>query len=266
MGRYSAGQVASFVDTFRQDGFVVLPEQFDGARMRAWADNFAPLLSAHVEAEGHLKNRGEGRYYVTLPFERPWADPEIFENEDVLAVVQELVGGDFVMCQLATDTPVRGSGYQEIHRDTPALFPEWGRETPSFQLAVNFPLCDVTPENGPIEIARGTHKMTRAEAFARLESGQVKLERFPMQLGDVMVRDVRGLHRGTPNYSGVPRPMVVIGYSRKWLRRPEVSIRIPDATWEQLSARARRMLRLEPRVRTVADASGEPEVYQSYAY
>jgi hypothetical protein len=108
--------------------------------------------------------------------------------------------------------------------------------------------------------------MTRAEAFARLESGQVKLERFPMQLGDVMVRDVRGLHRGTPNYSGVPRPMVVIGYSRKWLRRPEVSIRIPDATWEQLSARARRMLRLEPRVRTVADASGEPEVYQSYAY
>ena len=31
--------------------------------------------------------------------------------------------------------------------DVPALFPEWGRETPAFQLAVNFPLCDVTREN-----------------------------------------------------------------------------------------------------------------------
>ena len=266
MGLYGAEQIASFVETFRQDGFVVLPGHFDRRRLSAWADSFAPLLSTHIAAEGHLKNRGEGRYYVTLPFERLWADPEIFENEDVLAVVQELAGTDFVMCQLATDTPVRGSGYQEIHRDTPALFPEWGRETPSFQLAVNFPLCDVTAENGPIEIARGTHAMTRAEAFARLESGEVKLERFPMQLGDVMIRDVRGLHRGTPNYTTVPRPMVVIGYSRKWLRRPEVSIQVPDATWERLSPRARRMLRLEPRVRTLADARAEPEVYQSYAY
>jgi ectoine hydroxylase-related dioxygenase (phytanoyl-CoA dioxygenase family) len=266
MARYTAEQIASFVDIFHRDGFVVLPRHFDPARLHAWADNFAPLFSEHVRGEGHLKNRGEGRYYITLPFQRPWADPTIFEDDDVLAVVQEVVGGDFVMCQFATDTPVFGSAYQEVHRDTPALFPEWGRETPSFQLAVNFPLCDVTLENGPIEIARGTHAITRGEAMARLQSGAVKLERFPMQLGDVMVRDVRGLHRGSPNRTNLPRPMVVIGYSRKWLRRPEVSVRVPDATWHGLSPRARAMLRLEPRVRTLADVERTPEVYQSYAY
>jgi ectoine hydroxylase-related dioxygenase (phytanoyl-CoA dioxygenase family) len=265
--RYTPDQIASFIDTFRRDGFVVLPRQFEPGRVRAWADSFVPLFAEHVAAQGHLKNRGEGRYYVTLPFERPWADPEVFENDDVLAVVSELVGPDFVMCQLATDTPVRGSDYQEIHRDTPALFPEWGRETPSFQIAVNFPLCDVTLENGPIEIARGTHAMTRAEALVRLESGAVKLEPFPMQLGDVMIRDVRGLHRGTPNRTDVPRPMAVIGYSRKWMRRPEVSVTIPDATWGRLSPRARRMLRLETRVRTLAESAEKaPEIYQSYAY
>jgi len=264
--RYSPNQIASFVDMFRRDGFVVLPGQFEPERLRAWGDSFVPLFAEHVGLQGHLKNRGEGRYYVTLPFEQPWADSEIFENDDVLAIVSELVGPDFVMCQLATDTPVRGSESQDIHRDTPALFPEWGRETPSFQLAVNFPLCDVTPENGPIEIARGTHAMTRAEAMVRLESGAVKLEPFPMQLGDVMIRDVRGLHRGTPNRTDVPRPMVVIGYSRKWLRRPEVSVQVPDATWERLSPRARRMLRFEPRVSTLADAKKAAEIYQSYAY
>src|SRR5207253_562645 len=98
---------SSFVETFHRDGFVVLPGHFEVARLRAWADRFAPLLADHVAAEGHLKNRGEGRYYVTLPFERPWADPNIFEDENVLGIVESLVGKDFIMCQLATDTPVR---------------------------------------------------------------------------------------------------------------------------------------------------------------
>jgi Phytanoyl-CoA dioxygenase (PhyH) len=266
MPRYTSKQISSFVDSFRRDGLVVLPQQFSAAKLRAWNDRFLPLLDEHVRAQGHLKNRGEGRYYVTLPFENPWADPALFEDDAVLAVVEQLVGADFVMCQLAADTPLRGSDYQDVHRDTPALFPEWGRETPAFQIAVNFPLCDVTLDNGPLEVARTTHMMCKDEAMARLQSGAVKLEPVPMQLGDVMVRDVRALHRGTPNRTDVPRPMVVIGYSRKWLRRPEVSIRIPDATWDDLSPRARKMLRLEERVRSLDEAPKTPEVYQSFAY
>jgi len=266
MARYTSGEIASFAETFRRDGVVMLPRHFDVQKLRAWAERFASLLDEHVRGEGHLKNRGEGRYYVTLPFESPWADPAIFEDDDVLAVVEQLVGPDFVMCQLATDTPVLGSLYQDVHRDTPALFPEWGRETPAFQLAVNFPLCDVTAENGPMEVARGTHMMSKPEALGRLGSGAATLEAIPMALGDVMVRDVRALHRGTPNLTKVPRPMVVIGYSRKWLRRPEVSVRIPDATWERLSERARHMLRFEERVRSLTEEPTSTERYQSFAY
>jgi hypothetical protein len=266
MARYDADQIASFAETFRRDGVVVLRHHFDVHKLRAWADRFAPLLDEHVRDEGHLKNRGEGRYYVTLPFESPWADPQIFEDDDVLAIVEQLVGTDFVMCQLATDTPVLGSAYQDVHRDTPPLFPEWGRETPAFQLAVNFPLCDVTSDNGPTEMARGTHAMTKEEALQRLSSGAVRLEPLTLALGDVMVRDVRALHRGTPNRTTVPRPMVVIGYSRKWLRRPEVSVRVPDATWDRLSQRARHMLRFEDRVRSLNDVPKATERYQSFAY
>jgi ectoine hydroxylase-related dioxygenase (phytanoyl-CoA dioxygenase family) len=264
--RYSAPEIASFLEIYHRDGFVVLPGHFDPALLRSWTDQFAPLFVQHVAAEGHLRNRGEGRYYVTLPFESPWADPRIFDNDDVLAVVEGLAGKDFVMCQLATDTPVRGSDYQGVHRDTPALFPELPVETPPFQIAVNFPLCDVNPENGATEIARGTHRLPKEEAMARLASGVVRLEPVPMKLGDVMVRDVRALHRGTPNRTDVPRPMCVIGYSRKWLRRPEVSVRIPDATWDNLSARAQRMLRFEERVRSLSEVKKGQEVYQSFAY
>jgi hypothetical protein len=80
-----------------------------------------------------------------------------------------------------------------------------------------------------------------------------------------MIRDVRGLHRGTPNKTDIPRPMIVIGYSRRWLFRPEVSIRIPKNVWETLSARARHMLRYNQIVESLDDLPKE-EIYQAFAY
>jgi hypothetical protein len=264
MGRYSEVEIKSFVREVIEEGFCVLRGHFAREKMEAWRAAFAPLLERHVEREGHRLNRGPGRYYVTLPFAEPFADPAVFEDDDVLGVVCELVGDDALMCQLATDTPLLGSLYQEVHRDAPPLFPEWGRETPPFQLAVNFPLVDVTEENGPFEVARATHMLSKEEGLRRIEEGSARLEPLLMRAGDVMIRDVRGLHRGTPNRTGVPRPMVVVGYSRRWLFRPEVSIRVPRAALATLSERARFLLRFNPVVDS-PDDDGE-EVYQSFAY
>ena len=264
MGRYSEGEIKSFVREVIEEGFCVLPGHFPRAKMGAWREAFAPLLERHIEREGHRLNRGPGRYYVTLPFVAPFADPEVFEDDDVLDVVRGLVGEDAAMCQLATDTPLLGSEYQDIHRDAPPLFPEWGRETPPFQLAVNFPLVDVTEENGPFEVARATHMLSKEEGLRRLEAGEARLEPLMMRAGDVMIRDVRGLHRGTPNRTREPRTMVVVGYSRRWLLRPEVSVRVPREVYETLSERARFLLRFNPVVERLDD-TGE-EVYQSFAY
>lgn len=264
-GRYDEEQIRSFTRSALEDGFCVLREHFSRAKLDTWREAFRPLLDAHVAREGHLFNRGPARYYVTLPFTEPFADPAIFEDEDVLAIVRGLVGEDAVMPQLATDTPLLGSDYQDIHRDAPPLFPETGEETPPFQLAVNFPLVDVTVENGPFEVARGTHMMPKEEGLRRIESGEIKLESIAMRLGDVMIRDVRGLHRGTPNRTNEPRPMVVIGYSRRWLFRPEVSIHVPRAALDTLSARARHLLRFNPIVESLDDQP-QTEIYQSFAY
>ena len=106
------------------------------------------MLRAAAAREGDDPNRGAQRHYVTLPFQDLWADPRIIDNDAIIAVVEELVGADGVLCQLASDTPLLGSQYQELHRDTQLLFPESGVETLPYQLAVNFPLVDVTDENG----------------------------------------------------------------------------------------------------------------------
>jgi len=264
MGRYGQSEIESFARRVLEDGFCVLPEHFAREKMEAWREAFAPLLARHVEREGQLQNRGPGRFYVTLPFVEPFADPDVYEDDDVLAVVRKLVGEDAQLHQLATDTPLEGSEYQDVHRDAPPLFPEWGRETPPFQLAVNFPLVDVTEDRGPFEVTRGTHMMPKEEGLRLIESGEIRLEPLLMKAGDVMIRDVRGLHRGTPNRTDVSRPMVVLGYSRRWLLRPEVSIRIPRATYEGLSERARYLMRFNPVVESLDD--GDTEVYQSFAY
>ena len=106
--------------------------------------------------------------------------------------------------------------------------------------------------------------MSKEEGLQKIESSEIKVEALTMKAGDVMIRDVRGLHRGTPNRTREPRPMVVIGYSRRWLFRPEVSIRVPRAALGTLSERARFLLRFNPVVEAIDD-DGE-EVYQSFAY
>lgn len=53
--------------------------------------------------------------------------------------------------------------------------------------------------------------MSKAEVMRRIKAEEIKLEPITMQLGDVMIRDVRGLHRGTPNRTATPKPLVVIG-------------------------------------------------------
>jgi hypothetical protein len=264
-GRYDAAALDRFAEDVRRDSYCVLRGQLDPAIVRAWNDAFLPLLEANVRIAADDPNRGPQRFYVTLPFAGVFADSRIVFDPDVIGICARLVGDDMVMCQLATDTPLLGSETQDVHRDSPGLFPEWDRETPPYQLAVNFPLVGVTAENGPTEIARGTHLLSKAEGLARIERGEAPLEPLYLDVGDVVIRDVRHLHRGTPNRTGTPRPMVVIGFSRKWLRRPEVSVRVPQSTWEALDETQRRYLRFESVV-SDAEAATAEERYRSFAF
>jgi ectoine hydroxylase-related dioxygenase (phytanoyl-CoA dioxygenase family) len=262
----SLAQARAHADEVRATSLTILRGLIPVETIDRWNAAFQPLLAAAVEREGANPNRGAHRYYVTLPFEDLWADPAIVDNDAIMAVVEELVGADGVMCQLATDTPCLGSEHQDLHRDTQLLFPESGVETPPYQLAVNFPLIDVTDETGPMEYAPGTHMMSKADGMRAVETGEIPLVKGYMARGDVMIRDVRHIHRGTPNRASTPRPMVVIGYSRRWLHRPEVNIRVPAEVLVGLPERARRWLRFNPVFETRAEAARREESYRAFAY
>jgi hypothetical protein len=259
-------QIKAHADEVRETSATVVRGLFPVETIDAWNAAFQPLLRQAIALEGGDPNRGSARYYVTLPFHGIWADPRIIDNDVVMAIVSELIGADGVMCQLASDTPMKGSDYQDLHRDTQLLFPETGAESPPYQLAVNFPLVDVTEANGPMEMAAGTHMLSKEEGLRRVETGEEPLIPMLMNRGDVMIRDVRHIHRGTPNPNDEPRPMVVIGYSRRWLYRPEVAIRVPRETLDVLPDRARRWLRFNPVFEDTAEALRPGESYREFAY
>jgi hypothetical protein len=151
-----------------------------------------------------------------------------------------------------------------VHRDAAPLYPEAGNfpEPPVTQLAINFPLVDVIPsaDNGPTEIANGTHLLSVEQGKqlnASAEIGEL-LEPVWMDLGDLIIRDVRGLHRGTPNNADEPREMVVMGYSRAWLRRPEVGLRMKESLFNELDNEGQMLLRFEEKV---PDAEWEGNKY-----
>lgn len=242
--RYTDADLDRFAEDLNRDGICTLPGLIDGAVIDEWTTAFERLFEERMNRPGGLAPREQARYYLTFPWVPPFARQEVFANPAVLGVLNRVFAQEYVMVQLGADVPIRGSDYQEIHRDYRPLF--WDHIiTPLYALAVNFPLVDVTEENGPFQMARGTHRMTRDEALRKVQSGEIPMESFFPKRGDVSLRTPLALHRGSPNRSDRPRPMVVMGFVMHWLHTPQVDLRLPREYYDTLPEEVRKMLRCE---------------------
>src|SRR4029078_12021232 len=110
--KLTPAQAGRHADEVRATSVTILKGLIPVETIDAWNAAFGPLLAAAVRRERDNPNRVAHRYYVTLPFQDLWADPRIIDNDAIMAVVEELVGADGVMCQLASDTPRAGSESQ----------------------------------------------------------------------------------------------------------------------------------------------------------
>jgi hypothetical protein len=113
-------------------------------------------------------------------------------------------------------------------------------------MVLNIPLVDTTAENGAMHIwPGGTHLNTLPrEQIAQLAEVVPHIPAV-MPAGSIMLRDGRVWHRGTRNTSSAPRPNIAIVYNRPWLGGAPYRIGIPQASYDSLSERARRIFRDE---------------------
>jgi hypothetical protein len=233
------------ISEVRERGFCVLREHFDPLAVEACRRAFWPHLLAYLDS-GHASNRGPHRHFLALPFESPIFAPQFFFDDAVLSIVRGLMDDRIVADQWGCDAPLRGSEYQGLHVDyRRPLFPEApDLPLPPYAIVVSFGLVRIGTEDGPIEIAPGTHSMTTADGLSAVQAGEIGLQALPLEIGDVLIRHPWALHRGTPNTTDAPRALATIRYTRSWYADASRDVQaIPRATWESLTSEQRGMLR-----------------------
>ena len=259
---YTDDDLDGLAADLNRDGLCVIPGLLDPALVDEWAGAFDALFRDRQSRPGGLAPREKNRYYVTLPWVPPFANEEVWANPVILGVLDRIFVQEYVMVQLGADVPLQGSEYQDMHRDYRPLFTD-DFNTPLYALAVNFPLVDVTEENGPFHFARGTHVLPKDEGLRRVEAGEIPIESLQAKRGDVTIRTPLQLHRGTPNVTPTPRPMVVMGYAMHWLHTANVDLTLPRDYYESLSEDRRKLLRCK-----VVDELPEsmPETYVNFKF
>lgn len=258
---FNDSQLDLLAEDLKRDGICIIRGLFPRSLVAEWAGAFEEMFNDRQRREGGLAPREQSRFYFTLPWVQPFANREVFANPAILGILNRIFTQEYVMVQLGVDTPVMGSDYQEVHRDHRPLFTD-EIVTPLYSLAVNMPLVDVTEENGPFQMARGTHLLGRNEGLQKIESGEIPLESFHMQMGDVAIRTPLALHRGSPNRTEIPRPMVVMGWVMHWLHTPKVDLTLPRDYYQSLPENLQKMLRCN----VVERLEERSETYLNFKY
>jgi len=229
-----------------ENGYCVLRRHFPRRLIDACREAFWPILLAYLESHRDAPNRGPHRHFLPMPFTPPCFASEFFFDQEVLRIVRGTMDDRVVTDQWGCDAPVRGSVSQAPHVDYQRpLFPEHSDlALPPYMLAVSFGLVPVTLDNGPIEIARGTHRLPRKEALRAVETSEIAMEPVPLEIGDVLIRHPWALHRGSPNMTDMPRALVSIRYVRRWYADDSREVNpITGAVWESLTPDQRSVMR-----------------------
>ena len=225
------------------DGYVILEDVLSADFMAELRTKFVQTFDKFVARTD--PNRGKNRFQMHLPFMTPFNDPRIITNPFIMQLLDHVLGSNPVCHYFASDTPLPGSDYQDVHADIHLLFPETQLALPAYSVVLNIPLVDFTEENGPLEIwPGGTHLFGGGIEMKKL-AAQMTSIKVKMTAGSILLRDMRMWHRGTPNRSTMARPNIALIYSRHWLKTDYPAIGIPRSTYDALSTRAQSLFRKE---------------------
>ena len=237
-GSLTPEHLAEATRALKEDGFVVLADIVDlehvaKVRDRMWAD--VDLLLKRPDAPF---NWNTGNVQQDPPPFAEYLFRDIVANDLVIQVTKSILGGGMTSAFYSGNTAMPSEHSQPVHADSGQLWPNLNVATPPYALVVNLPLVDVSAENASTEIWPGTHLDTSVV----MQDGDIKVsaERLaaraaevpPLQpvvrAGSVVIRDMRLWHRGMPNFTDVPRPMMAMIHYVAWW--PVGKIKFPAGT------------------------------------
>jgi ectoine hydroxylase-related dioxygenase (phytanoyl-CoA dioxygenase family) len=195
--------------SYEEDGYVVLRNVVSRERLKALCaqivDGFddatrsGKIFEGGGLISGHLNCfPGEGTRFVY----------ETLVDYGVIDFVKEITPRSFESPSVRCNFNLPKSVAQHRHMDGTFL----GRFT-----IVNVAAMDTDLVNGAIELLPGTHKKFYPYWRFAMKPGRVA-KRITMTAGDVLVRSSTLWHRGMPNRSNAPRPMLAMTFGDKMER------------------------------------------------
>jgi len=260
-------------ELFHRDGFVAVADALESHQLDRLREAAADVIEALVaaDAEGAVGGGAGGlphRYSFggtsasRHMFHRPeWCD--LIDLPTTTPILTAIFGSpDYIVYGAGGDLALPGAiEYQGLHSDnvwTELHDPHGGltmRDLPVPAIHINFPLVDLTPENGPIRQIPGTHRSRSPIPRLADEPEWMRLSTIcPLPAGSAIIRDARCWHGGTPNLSRDVRAMPNVEYFAPWFRSEALIKSMSYERWSTLTPTAQRLARF------VVRSPGEPVV------
>jgi hypothetical protein len=187
-------QKALWLRELELNGFIILRNFLPAELVTAMHDQLLPILRGELsKAEKDGFQRGEELVDACLGqggWKRGWSQVE---------------------------TVWQGASHMDWHSDqTPEETPDVDAHHRAQRMIYNIPLVDFTWANGAMEIIPGSHRLSRSflGAASFVEIPNIYSVPLRLQRGDAVFRDGNALHRGTPNLTDHPRPMLDQTYKK----------------------------------------------------
>jgi ectoine hydroxylase-related dioxygenase (phytanoyl-CoA dioxygenase family) len=243
---YDAEEIRRGLET---DGIIACRGAFDASWVQQVRTDIDAAFEEARSRDGGAVGRGPQRWYVEIHPEALQGFVDLVDHPWVRTVCTTVLGPDYQIVEVGFDTPFPGATLQPWHRDFPSP-PETYDGHRLTSLAFNLTTVDTTDEMGPFEIAPGT-QWERGEEFDHAqfppESEWARYEalaerKYP-QVGDISARSALTIHRGTPNRSDAPRPVLVLGVDAPGAGNDEHhDLAVSRGYWEGLPPRVREHL------------------------
>jgi hypothetical protein len=255
-------EVERATSLFHRDGFVAVRDAIEPGQLERLRNAAAEVIETLVAADpegavgggaGGLPHRYSfGATSATRQmFHRPeWC--ELLDMPATTPILTAIFGSpNYIVCGSGGDLALPGAiEYQGLHSDNmwSELHDPLGgltmRDLPVPAIHINFPLVDLTRENGPIRQIPGTHRSRAPIPTLADEPEWMRLSTLcPLPAGSAIFRDVRCWHGGTPNLSREVRAMPNVEYFAPWFRSEAVARAMSYERWRTLSPHGQRICR-----------------------
>jgi ectoine hydroxylase-related dioxygenase (phytanoyl-CoA dioxygenase family) len=217
--RQQAGHLsAQQRESLERNGYLLVPSLLEETVLERITNRLEELVSQTVAAwvgdPGQVAAVPEGGGVVRAKLEL--TDPDFApccEHPLVAEAATAALGTDWYLAGLGVRAPLPGSGHQGLHSD----FEERRIDGPWQTLAAMWCISAFTPDNGPLRVIPGSHRVSEPPIDEAWGSGmgphpdEVKIVAPSGSL--ILFNSADLWHSGTHNYSPAPRLAVTTGFN-----------------------------------------------------